>query len=117
MREEIWIFKHKGRICAITKNIWPSERLGTTHNGYVMVHPRNRDLPIEGVDELETVAITWAGQFPGIHFDLREITPEDRFVGFDTAHAWNYDHPETQTFEAVKQKTIELVEEMICKGM
>ena len=39
------------------------------------------------------------------------------FFGFDSAHSWNDKKPESKTRESVKQRTIELANEMVKKGI
>jgi hypothetical protein len=85
---------------------------GSCHNGYVSVARRNKGVGYELVSRIKSVELTYTGMLN--HFKDKRI-PNAWFLGFDTLHYWNGEHPASQTFGAVHKKTIELADEMIRK--
>jgi len=113
-------FKHKGILCVIVKidrsdiaKLSIIKKQGKIkmsdffHNGYVNIK-QNFDYE-DIVEYINSVELTYSGKLNRLDKSLKDMW----FIGFDTAHYWNEQNPETQTKEAVKQKTIELCEELI----
>jgi hypothetical protein len=102
------IFMHKNRLCMVMEMRWESISIGTYCNGYVQMLPSSKDLLYGKLtDRIKSGEITFGGTFPWL--------PNIKFLGFDTAHIWNDEHPETKTFENVKERTILLCGEMVRK--
>jgi hypothetical protein len=78
------------------------------HNGYVEISKKNigKDY-MDFIDKIETDGLTFSGHLE----DFGDVW----FLGFDSAHAWNDEQPESKTFAVVKEKTIKLCEEMLRK--
>jgi hypothetical protein len=114
------IFVHKGRICVVVKmkgiensarEFWEGKPISDSDycNGYVQTLPKNQGKDYESfVSMIKTDELTYAGDLNGLFKGLW-------FFGFDSAHVWNDNHPESKTFESVKKRTIKLCEEMVRK--
>ena len=104
------IFEHKGRTCLVVEmNI---RMVGAFHNGYVEVSNKNKDKSYHDfVDQIQTDELTFSGKLED------ERLKDKYFLGFDSCHFWNDKKPESKTFESVKDRTIELCEEMIKGGI
>ena len=97
------IFVHKGRICVVVNMD------NSYHNGYIQVLPKNQGKDYERfVKKIKTDELTYSGDLHGLFNGIW-------FFGFDSAHSWNDMHPETKSFESVKERTIKLCEEMVRK--
>lgn len=112
------VFNYRRRTLTIVK-ILGIPRLcapkGSYHNGYVSVAPRHKGMPYDDViSRVHSVELTYTGTLS--HLRDRRI-PNAWFLGFDTLHYWNSEHPKSQTFGVVHKKTIELADEMIRKGI
>lgn len=112
------IFYHAGRICVIRyRDMGEGYRF---HNGYVSVLPEHNGLDYSdqltpGVDIISTIQseeMTYSGEIRHI-----EIPRDTWFFGFDTAHAWDFDNPARQTFNAVSDRTKILAEELVRLGI
>jgi len=57
------------------------------------------------ISDVKTVELTYSGT------RVKEL-PEGYWIGFDTAHIWNDQNPETKTHRAVREKTFKLIEEL-----
>ena len=105
-------FQYKGRRCVVvlinnseTRKIIPDSFFNADyHNGYIEIKD-NEIKKNENYDVNEE--ITYSG-------DLKHIEePTDKFyIGFDTAHSYNFDNPITQTAEYVENKCKEIVDEL-----
>jgi len=92
-------FKLKGHTCVIVKCVLESGFV--FHNGYVSV---NKDID---TDKIQSVEITYTGTLERLGFP-----PDMNFIGFDTAHLYNFEHPKSRTARAVKRSIKELVKEI-----
>jgi len=92
-------FKLKGHTCVIVKYVLESGFV--FHNGYVSV---NKDID---TDKIQSVEITYTGTLERLGFP-----PDMNFIGFDTAHLYNFEHPKSRTARAVKRSIKELVKEI-----
>jgi len=64
---------------------------------------------------IDTVALTFSDTFR--HSELDKEWGDHWYVGFDTAHIWNDENPETKTKDAVIEKAKQLCDEMVRKGI
>ena len=100
-------FEHAGRKCAVVKVdfSWSSlQPNGPSHNGYVEVF--NNELKNNYNDyEISGQELTFNGS-------LANFGINGRFVGFDTLHYYNTEHPHTQTLEHVECETRKIAEEL-----
>ena len=137
MANIIETFEYKGYTCAISENRLDKrdEDLFQEirdvidfnkkfHNGYVQiadspdkVEVRNGTSPFskymdmnytEWDKKISTVELTYSGRLPD---------QEGYWIGFDTAHAWNFKNPQSQTLESVKKKIKKLIDEIEKKGL
>jgi len=100
------IFKHKGRICVVMEYVSFG---GSYCNGYVQTLAKNYGKDYNKfVSRIETDELTYAGNLGGLFDGIW-------FFGFDSAHLWNDEVPESKTFESVKERTKKLAEEMVAK--
>ena len=115
----IEVFKHKGRICVViqmqgivnpARTFWEGSSSAADYcNGYVETLPKNYGEDYEKFEKkIRTDMLTYSGDLNGLFDGIW-------FFGFDSAHAWNDENPETKTFEYVKEKTKKLCEEMVRK--
>lgn len=105
------VFEHLGRVCVVLR----VEIVGVTHNGYVSISDESKDNTTDIFDGITTDELTYEGELPAYQKEDPRIKGR-RFVGFDTNHVWNIENPESQTFEAVRLKTLQLAEELDMKG-
>ena len=117
------IFRYRGRICVIVRVNFMTKYDGyPSYNGYVSFKKRRRwhlgqyEKSYERFSGLAHDGLTYDGylgrQYKGRTGDLNLDIPEDRyFFGFDTLHSWN--NAENASFDAVREKTIELADNMI----
>ena len=100
-------FEYRGRICVVKKSSWGY------HNGYVEVLAENSGLGYSDfITRIDTDELTFGGYLynPGI--------PEGMwFFGFDSGHYWNDKNPKSQTFVSVRERTKQLADEFIEKGI
>lgn len=109
------VFKHKGRTIVIVKSMFSSAFIGIYHNGYVSTRKSNEGRGYdEFVSKIDTDELTFSGTLK--HLKDKKI-PNLWFMGFDSAHYWNTENRESQTFESVRKRAIKLAEEMIRKGV
>ena len=134
--ELVDVFTHEGRICAIVKVTVPelSKKdkypLSDWHNGYVQVLPHNigkdyNNLSINIIDRAFghekddiyqlTQELTFGGDLD--YYNDERIPKGTYFFGFDTAHVWNDEKPESKTYESVKEATIKLAAEFRVKNI
>lgn len=103
------VFKHKGKICVIVEMnmVLP---IGQYHNGYVEIkkHKHYDEL----IDKINADELTFSGELDYLNKELKGKW----FLGFDSVHGWNMQQPESQTFDSVKKRTIQLAEELIKLG-
>jgi len=94
-------FEHVGRKCAIVEsNIFN----GTSYNGYVQIVGRLIEIMYfdSNVTEAE---LTFQG-------NLSMFGLEGVYVGFDTCHSYNLEHPHTRTLAFVREQVKKLAEEL-----
>lgn len=98
--------------------------LSQYHTGYVEVSKKNYGREYDKfISRIDTDELTFAGTlnwFLKASKDKKEIPPIDIhkdiwFFGFDSAHHWNDQRPESKTFKSVKARTVKLCDEMIRK--
>jgi hypothetical protein len=109
-------FEYRRRLCVIVKVInvpVSAAPNGFCHNGYVSVIPRNRRRDYGNFSRIHTVELTYAGN---LHFFKKSNIPKSQwFLGFDTLHYWNGEHPSSQSYAHVKRQIKKLADEMIRK--
>lgn len=106
------VFKVGRRTCVVVERIMPC--LLPFHNGYVEVLKKNYGKSYwDFIEKIETEELTYSGDLS--HLNDPRIPKGKWFFGFDSAHYWNDLHPESKTFENVKERTIQLAKEMIKK--
>jgi len=114
------IFTYRQRLCVVVEINSKVLSEGFTglpidesyHNGYATVQQSSRVLTQNDLCRMiVTDEITFFGKLS--HIENPKIPKDEVFVGFDTAHAWNDQKPESKTFKAVFEKTKKLVDEMI----
>ena len=112
------IFVYKNRICVVVQmsfreNLSRTFLEGTTYlsdycNGYVQSSKKNYGKDYDKfISRIETDELTYSDVLP----PFKDIW----FFGFDSAHYWNEQRPESKTFEEVRKRTIQLCEEMVKK--
>jgi len=113
-------FIYRRRTCVIVKLVNVPLRVapnGVCYNGYVSVIPRSRRDYLAKLwaftDRIKTVELTYFGVLG--HLPNSDIPKSLWFLGFDTTHIWNSEHPITQTLGHVKRQTMKLADEMIRK--
>jgi hypothetical protein len=110
-------FKYRRRLCVIVKVLNVLSQAAPTgfcHNGYVAVIPRNVRKGYESFGHrIHTEELTYAGKLGFFH--KGNIPKNQWFLGFDTLHYWNGEHPRTQTYAHVKRQIMKLADEMIRK--
>ena len=106
------VFKVKRRVCVVVKmNLYG---FGQYHNGYVSVSKKHQEANYDDfISKIETDELTFAGDLN--HLEDERIPKDVWFFGFDSAHAWNREHPGSTRFESVKERTIKLAQEMMAK--
>jgi len=121
------VFRTKRRICVVVEldgfqNLYRtflegSQGFGMNYcNGYVQTLTRNHGRDYNDfVNKVDTDELTFSGTLD--YFNDSRIPKDVWFFGFDSAHAWNDEHPETKTFASVRERTIQLAEEMMKKGI
>lgn len=103
-------FKHKGVRCLVLCFKWKHEvrsvadSLKDYHNGYVQTKERIDYHDVEGTTE----ELTFSGNLDKV---------KGWFLGFDSLHGWNDQHPESKTEVAVMEATRELADELILKNL
>ena len=127
--ERFHVFKHRGRICLvielkdfsnIARELIEGERIpsGTYCCGYVEVSAKNKGKSYnEFIGRIDTDELTFSGNFKKLIEEKMDVDEDIWFFGFDSAHYWNNNKPDSKTFTFVKGKTIELCNEMIKKGI
>ena len=87
------------------------------HNGYVSVIGRlQKQKPNykKYMSRLHSDELTFAGT---VERDVPRKLAKVWFFGFDSAHVWNDEHPESKTEKAVLERAHKLADEMIAKGV
>ena len=108
------VFKHRGRTCVVIEMSLMG--VGSYHNGYVSVAPRNKRKSYNDfIERIETDELTFSGNMN--YVEDKRIPKDKFFLGFDSAHYWNDEKPESKTFKSVKKRTMELADEMVRKGI
>lgn len=117
------VFKYRGRWCVvIQQNFHATSSIGKFHNGYVSTRPSNSEREYDKfARRIETDELTFSGKLAYMN-DKFEITlglqiPDVWFLGFDSGHHWNEMNPESKTRRSVKERVIQLADEMIKKGI
>lgn len=122
------IFEHRGRTCVIVKvdhTIGLSEKFKQSiktfnsmypfYNGYVEVLSTSRRKNLEKmIGNIESEELTYKGKLD--QYDESRLKGKI-FVGFDTAHWYDMEHPERKTLEVVKQRTIDFCDEIVEKSL
>ena len=106
------VFKIKRRVCVVVKmNLYG---FGEYHNGYVSVSKKHQEAGYDDfISKIETDELTFGGDLN--HLEDERIPKDISFFGFDSAHAWNQENPESATFQSVRERTIKLAQEMMAK--
>lgn len=106
--EEMTVVKEffiMGRRCIVVKikRILTSEY----HNGYIRVSEEEYKKIVEEHDYDLPEEVTY-------HGDLRHISRQDgyKYIGFDSAHYYNQENPDTQTEEYVMERCRKIVEKL-----
>lgn len=112
-------FEYHGKVCVIVQNARIND---VFHNGYVRVADskdkidvkRKKEEPLKGWDityedflDFEACEFTYCGTLSSL-----DDVPEGYYFGFDTAHIWNDENPESKGHVAVKEKLKKVVNEM-----
>ena len=83
------------------------------HNGYVEL--KDDELKNDCGDyDIDSDEITYYGDltnFQALH-NLKDLPDGKFYVGFDSAHSWNHEHPESKTAEYVVNTCKKIVEEL-----
>ena len=115
--EFVETFRYRRRLCVIVKVVNVDARIapnGFVHNGYVSATLKNRGKHFGFfVNRIRTEELTWGGELN--HLPKSGIPRGIWFLGFDTLHIHNSEHPSTQSYSHVKRQTKKLADEMIRK--
>jgi hypothetical protein len=118
------IFTHKDRLCVVVQikghqnyaRIFLENALGTGDycTGYVQTTKAEGKNYNDYIGEIKADELTFSGKLD--YLKDKRIPSELWFFGFDSAHSWNFENPESQTVESVKERTVKLADEMAEKG-
>ena len=124
--EIVDVFEYRGRTCVIIRvNFMVGYDGYYAHNGYVSFRPKSRLLKLlkrryekeySKYEYLAEDGLTYDGylgrEWRKSNDPLASKIPEDLyFFGFDTLHSWN--DAENASYEVVKQKTLNMADNMI----
>lgn len=114
-------FEYKGYTCLIIRN---ANLLDVYCNGYIKVADSKEEVeqkikeeePMKGADityerflkDIDAEELTYSGTLSTI-----EDAPEGYYLGFDSAHLWNEESPNSKTPEAVKKRLKRTLEDFI----
>ena len=99
-------FNYKGKKCVIVRCSGFGQ--GPYHNGYIQTK-NNTQLDYDDFNsEIESDELTFNGE-------LKRFNVPGWFLGFDSAHVWNT--PLTSSHHSVKERTIQIADEMIKLGI
>jgi hypothetical protein len=115
--EFVETFRYRRRLCVIVKVVNVHTRIapkGFVHNGYVSATLKNRGKHFGFFsNRIRTEELTYSGQLH--HLPKSDIPMSIWFLGFDTLHIHNSEHPSSQSYSHVKRQTKKLADEMIRK--
>ena len=106
-------FQYKGRRCVVVfidrsemRKITKVGLMGSDyHNGYIEI--QESELKDEDYDYDLSEEITYCGDLSHI-----EKPTTKTYIGFDTAHYYNYENPKTQSLEYVENQCKKIVDEL-----
>ena len=110
--EVVDVFKHKTRLCVVVQMHMMS--MADFCTGYVQTLKKNYGRSYNDfISEIDADELTYGGELS--HLKDERIPNGLWFFGFDSAHIWNDENPETKTYASVKERTIKMADEMIKK--
>jgi hypothetical protein len=105
--EVVYDMPYMNRELIVTKNVVPY--IGEYHCWYIELK-EGEDEKYEDVGVVLGEEIAFKGKIE--HFKHMR---DSYFIGFDTAHYYNLEHPETKTFEYALRKATEIIKGMEAK--